>query len=53
MIYFTRMDEKAMNTYHVALVEGRLPEAENEIAWSSSIASEGGVIQKVGDEIEV
>jgi len=52
-LYIIGYSKDAFESLKVNLVEGRLPENENEIVISEHINGNGGVNYKVGDEIEL
>ena len=50
-LYLMEFDKTALNNYGLQLVEGRMPENNNEIIISEYIEKNGGVKYKVGDKI--
>ena len=50
-LHLMGFDSKALNSYGIKLIEGRLPENDNEIIVSNHIEENGGVNLKVGDKI--
>ena len=50
-LHLMGFDSKALNSYGIKLIEGRLPENDNEIIISNYIEENGGVNLKVGDKI--
>ncbi len=50
-VYLMEFDDEALNNLAVHLVEGRLPENENEIVISQHIITDGGVKLSVGQKI--
>ena len=52
-IYIMAFDKKALNNYGIHLIDGRLPESENEIVISNHISENGGVNLKIGDELNL
>ena len=50
-LYLMEFDRTALNNYGLQLVEGRMPENNNEIIISEYIEKNGGVKYKVGDKI--
>ena len=52
-LYLMEFDETAMKQYGIKLVEGKLPENDNEILISQHIEENGGVKYKIGDKIKL
>ena len=50
-LHLMEFDETALNNYGLKLIEGRMPENNNEIIISDYIETNGGVSYKVGDKI--
>lgn len=50
-LYVRAMDEGGMRGAGVNLIEGRLPEQENEIVIAAHIRTNGGVSYKIGDRL--
>lgn len=50
-VYITALDKQAYEDMPIQLLEGRLPENENEILISEHIRSNGSVNYQIGDEV--
>ena len=52
-LYLKAYSKGSIEKLGISLVEGRLPENDNEVAISSHIKSNGGVEYKIGDELDL
>ena len=52
-LFLRAMDENAMKTANVTLVEGRLPENSHEVVISETIRTNGRVTYQLGDVIQL
>lgn len=52
-LWLREYDEKALRSYGIELIAGRLPNNQNEVILSESIYSNGGVKYKIGDVISL
>lgn len=52
-LYLKAYSKGSIEKLGISLVEGRLPENDNEVVISSHIKSNGGVEYKIGDELDL